>query len=148
MLIIPYVDIFSCPKGNTEAMCVTTNGMIRKDGHAVMGKGIARTVNDKYDVSLRLAAYLRQYGNVPFDLGIHDNFHVLSFPTKNDWQNDSSIELIIQSAQKLMTLADELGLTKIYVPKPGCANGHLDWESQVKPAIENILDNRFIVIQS
>lgn len=148
MQIISYVDIFSCPHGHTEGMCVTTNGMIRNDGHAVMGRGIAKSVNDKYHVSLKLAQHLRANGNVPADLGIYDGFHLLSFPTKDDWRNDSTVALIIASATKLVALANTLGLTKIYLPKPGCANGHLDWETQVKPALSQILDDRFIVIQS
>lgn len=34
------IDIFQLPK-TTEAVCVTTNGVIDKNGNAVMGKGIA-----------------------------------------------------------------------------------------------------------
>lgn len=147
MQTIPYIDIFTCPNGPTEAMCVTTNGMIKKNGRAVMGRGIALSVNTKYHVDNILAKHSRTNGNIPADLGIYDGFHVLSFPTKNNWRDNSSIELIKNSAQELVKLADSLGLTKIYLTKPGCTNGHLDWLSTVKPEISNILDDRFIVIE-
>lgn len=148
MRTIPAADIFKMPHGEHEAMCVTTNGIIKNNGEAVMGRGIAKSVNDRYKVSYALARHLREHGNTPCDLGIHDGFHVLSFPTKHDWRNDSSIQLIGQSAERLMALADSLGLEKIYLTKPGCANGHLDWELQVRPVLEGILDDRFIVILS
>ena len=146
MIEIPSVDIFTCPKGITEAMTVTTNGIIKANGNAVMGRGIALTVDNRYHVSGKLAEHLRANGNVPCDLGVYDGFHLLTYPTKNNWRDNSSIELIMKSSRRLMALADELGLTKIYSVKPGCNNGHLDWQTQVKPAIQPILDDRFIFL--
>ncbi|MBR4421048.1 MAG: hypothetical protein IKS69_00765 [Erysipelotrichaceae bacterium] len=146
MKIIPYTDIYGCPKGVTEAMTVTTNGMIKSNGHAVMGAGIAKTVDQRYHVSGTLAKHLRENGNTPADLGVHDGFHILSYPTKDDWRNPSTLQLIMKSAQLIVKLADELNLTKIYMVPPGCGLGGLNWATQVKPAIENILDDRFIVI--
>lgn len=143
---IDKVDIFTMPKGKNEAMCVTTNGIIKTNGEAVMGRGIAKAVNDKYHVAKILADHLKNHGNIPCDLGIYNGFHVLSFPTKNDWRKNSDPELIRQSAKYLVQLANQLQLSKIYVPKPGCSNGHLDWNKQVKPVIEPILDDRFIII--
>lgn len=146
MQIISYVDIFTMPKGIHEAMCVTTNGMIKNNGEAVMGRGIAKSVNDRYHVARKLADHLRANGNTACDLGVYDGFHLLTYPTKYDWRDNSDVELIKKSAKELMVIADRLELTRVYVPKPGCANGHLNWELQVKPAIETILDDRFVVI--
>lgn len=146
MKAISHVDIFTLPNGSTEAMTVTTNGMIKNNGHAVMGRGIAKSVEDRYQVSGKLASHLRQNGNVPCDLGIYDGFHVLSFPTKNDWRDDSDLNLIVDSARGLMQLADELGLERVYITKPGCGAGRLDWDNVVKPAIKQVLDDRFVVV--
>lgn len=146
MLTIQHTDIFKAASGPNQAICVTTNGIIKRNGEAVMGAGIAKSVNTRYNVARILANHLRANGNIPTDLGIYDGFHILSFPTKNNWRDDSDIELIKNSAKLLVRLADRLKLTKIYTVKPGCNNGHLDWETQVRPAIENILDDRFTVI--
>ena len=146
MVTIEHIDIFSCPHGSSEAMCVTTNGMIKNNGRAVMGRGLALSVENRYHVAAKLAEHIRMCGNTPCDLGIYDGFHVLSFPTKNDWRNASDLQLIKESSAKLVQLADDLNLTKIYTVRPGCGLGNLNWETQVRPAIEPILDNRFIVI--
>ena len=138
-------DIFELPKGLKEAMTVTTNGMIKKDGTAVMGRGIAKSVNDRYGVSLKLAEHIKKHGNTPCDLGIYNGYHILSFPTKNDWRDNSDIELIKQSAKHIVKIANDLCLERIYITKPGCANGHLDWENEVKPALIEIFDDRFVV---
>ena len=53
-----------------DVICVTTNGEVRKDNKAVMGAGCAKFVRDNFEgVDLKLAVYLRQYGNRVFNLG-------------------------------------------------------------------------------
>ena len=140
-------NIFNQPTKHdkTEAICVTTNGMIKSNGHAVMGRGIALAVNNRYHVSLELAKHIRQHGNVPGIIGCSDDVYIISFPTKDDWRNDSDIKLIEQSARHIVSLANEYGLTNIYLTKPGCANGHLDWNN-VRSVIEPILDDRFTIV--
>lgn len=144
---IIHTDIFSVPSlhDGTEAICVTTNGIIKANGHAVMGRGIALQANNLYHVSSTLANHLKVHGNVPGNLGVFNGVYILSFPTKNDWRDDSDIELIKNSAHLLVDMADRLHLKTIYLPKPGCANGRLNWED-VKPVIEAILDDRFVVV--
>ena len=145
------VNIFTIAHGRDNAICITTNGKIKKDGKAVMGRGIAKTANDYFSISDKLAKYLGLYGNRVFDMGLYrfngcDPYHVITFPTKHDWRDDSDIELIKTSAEQLKVLCDKRGITTCYLPPVGCANGHLDYEKQVKPIIEGILDDRFIVI--
>lgn len=141
-------NIFDMPTAhnNTEAICVTTNAMIRNDGRAVMGAGVAKAFRDRYaDLDKKLAAHLQKNGNVPGVLANDNNCYIVSFPTKNDWRNDSSIDLIIESAEKLVKIADDLNLAKVWLPRPGCANGHLNWPD-VKKELETRLDDRFIIV--
>lgn len=140
-------DIFRLPfhRNGTEAICITTNGIIKNNGRAVMGRGIALQADRLYNLGGKLAEHLRRNGNTAANLGCYNNVTMLSFPTKNHWRDDSDINLISQSAKQLVKLADELGLTEVYLPKPGCANGRLDW-NDVKPVIESIFDDRFIVV--
>lgn len=144
-------DIFHLPIEN-EAVCVTTNGIVKPNGHAVMGKGIALDANKKFGLSLRLGTYLNQYGNRAFNLGKYVNeansqiFTIFSFPTKHDWKNNSDIELIKKSAKELMEMCDKFNITKCYLTPPGCSCGKLDYENTVKPFLSEILDDRFVVV--
>lgn len=151
MLEIENEDIFKIAKGQNEAICITTNGMIKTNKHAVMGKGIAKTADNLFHISQKLGEYLERYGNRAFDMGFfaannQEPHHVLTFPTKHDWRNDSDIKLIEESAKQIVRICDARNITKCYLPPVGCANGHLDYEKQVKPVLEKILDDRFIII--
>ena len=143
-------DIFALPQ-NGEAMCVTTNGIVKQNGHAVMGAGIALQANQKFNLSAKLGMYLNQYGNRAFNLGRYqrDNgavFTVFSFPTKHDYRHDSDINLIIKSAEQLVEMCDKFGITRCYLTRPGCGCGKLNWESTVKPWLSQLLDDRFVVV--
>lgn len=143
-------DIFTLPQNN-EAMCVTTNGIVKTNGHAVMGAGIALQANKKLNLSAKLGSYLKQYGNRAFNLGKYQRqdgaiFTVFSFPTKHNFKDDSDINLICKSANELVEMCNKFGITKCYLTRPGCGCGKLNWEHTVKPWLEQILDDRFVVV--
>lgn len=143
-------DIFLLPKGPQEAVCVTTNGVIRADGRAVMGKGIALQANTLFGLDLDLARLIVRDGNHAFDLGVRSDgrgheMRVLTLPTKHHWRYKSDLELIRNSLWEVVQLCNDLGIRRCYLPRPGCANGGLDWETQVRPLCEAMLDDRFVV---
>jgi O-acetyl-ADP-ribose deacetylase (regulator of RNase III) len=75
------------------------------------------------------------------------NEKIVSFPVKHQWFDEKAdIFLIRRSAKQLVDLANMTNWQTIAMPRPGCGNGGLDWED-VKPVIESILDDRFVVIQ-
>lgn len=148
-ILYTHTNIFDLPITNngTEGVCVTTNGMIKKNGSAVMGAGIAKEANERYNLSFILADYLRQYGNHVYMLKQSETgFWLISFPTKNDWRDNSDMKLIEQSAIELSVLCTKNGIRRCYLTPPGCANGHLNFEKQVYPVIDQILDDRFIIV--
>ncbi len=144
-------DIFELPQGPNEAVCITTNGIVKTNGRAVMGRGIALEADKRFQLSALLGAYLRQFGNRAFWMGTRKDtktgrhVSVVTFPTKRDWRDPSELELIRRSCEQVTAIADKFGLKRVYLPCPGCANGGLDWETQVKPVIEPLLDDRFVV---
>ena len=142
-------DIFALPQ-NGEAMCVTTNGIVKRDGHAVMGAGIALQANQKFNLSAKLGYYITVYGNRAFNLGMYQDgnrhYIVFAFPTKHDYRQDSDINLICKSAQQLVEMCDKFNVSKCYLTRPGCGCGKLNWEHTVKPWLSQILDDRFIVV--
>jgi len=117
---------------------ITTNGCIKKDGTAVMGKGIALQANQKYPLlSTKLANHIETYGNV---VGIFPNYKIITFPTKNNWRNESNYKIIQKSCDELVLnwLADYKNIGKVVMPKVGCSNGGLDWFK-----VRNILYKNF-----
>jgi hypothetical protein len=132
--------------------CITTNGVVRKNGKAVMGKGIAleavvrcKLMHPSIDVEALLGYKLSKHGNHVYML---EGTGLISFPTKYSWRDDSSISLIEQSCKELIVLVQPLLAEDsiVVLPAPGCGNGHLDWR-QVKCVIEQILvDDRYIVV--
>ena len=129
---------------NYTYLCVTTNGFVKKNGEAVMGAGIAKTVNllshkHGMNAAARLGRLITKNGNV-----VQRIFkNVIAFPVKHNWWEAADIELIKESCRQLVSLLgpDETAL----LPRPGCGNGKLNW-SDVKPVIEKILDDRVSIV--
>jgi hypothetical protein len=128
-----------------DAICVTTNGEVMKNGKAVMGAGNAKFVRDTFPgIDLKLANYLGRFGNRVFDLGRFEyqgrQLNIVSFPTKHEWKNNSVVELISKSANELSELLKKRQFGTVYLPVPGCSNGKLKW-SEVSPALSILGEN-------
>ena len=144
-------EVFDMVKDG-EVICVTTNGFVKANGGCVMGRGIARQVRDMFPgIDIRLGGYIKKYGNRCFNLADvtmnGKKFRLVSFPVKHIWSDQADINLIIKSCGELMELADKYGYKKIYLPAPGCGNGRLNYEHEVKPWIENLLDDRVVCVR-
>ena len=127
-----------------DAVCVTTNGVVKANGKAVMGAGIAKEANMRYHIAAQLGHKLRTSGNHCYDLGSYDGKNLVSFPTKYDWRNDSDIELIKQSCKELVQLVDRNGWNTVLLPPVGCGCGKLDFNI-IKTMLEQLLDDRFVL---
>jgi hypothetical protein len=129
-----------------DAYVITTNFSMRKDGHAVMGRGCALEAKEKWpDVSLLLGALLRTNEHRVHVLRIiRKDRYLISYPVKFFFSERADLDLITVSAEQLRNLAQDLGLKNIVMPRPGCGNGGLRWE-EVKLEIGGFLDERFIV---
>ncbi len=62
------------------------------------------------------------------------------------WMAGASLKLIEQSAVILSGMAFNQEWKSIVLPCPGCGLGGLDFESEVKPLLEKLLDERFFII--
>ena len=126
-------------------VAITTNGIVKKDGTLVMGKGIALQASDKFPgLAKELGHLVSEYGNRPF---YFSEFKILTIPVKNNYKDDADIDLIKRSCRLLPHFADYWKLEKIYMVRPGCGFGGLKWED-VKKTIDTILDDRFIVVDN
>jgi len=128
-------------------ICVTTNGVVKKSGDLVMGKGIALQFAKRFPgLPLLLGEKVALYGNIVHLIITPDYRHTIaSFPTKHNWRDDSSLSLIEKSAMLLEQLVTEHN-KNAYLTRPGCGNGNLSWEQQVKPILEKRWNDRFHII--
>lgn len=119
---------------------ITTNGFVKKNGEAVMGRGTAWQAKTKYpEFAIRFGEFLKNHGN---HVGIFKDIKLLTMPTKHHWIEDSDLVLIERSCIELVSLPYQ---ETFVMPRPGCGNGKLLW-SEVKLIIEPILDDRFTVL--
>ncbi len=123
--------------------CITTNGALRFNGHAIMGAGIAQQARSRYpELESELGKFIKAHGNHVYLL----SHGFMLFPTKVHWNLNSDLDLIMRSARELVELTNTLPDAKrVLMTRPGCGMGRLSWQV-VKVAIERILDDRFIVV--
>lgn len=157
-----------------DAIVVTTNGYRKPNGECVMGRGIAKQLADIFPTLPKLLGdRISKMGNrVHWFTFPNVNEVIVSFPVKNEseacepnnanvvthmrsrflegqpvpgWACKARLDIIENSAHQLVHMADEFGWTNVICPRFGCGAGELDWETQVKPLVEPILDDRFTV---
>jgi len=136
------------------AIAITTNGEVKQNGEAIMGKGTALQAKQRYPNIPRLLGYrLTRYGNhchifesCQLTNGGITDWSLISFPTKMWWRGKASLELIESSARELMDLIEHNGWTTVYLPRPGTKNGGLDWLEVVTSGALDCLDERVVVV--
>lgn len=153
-------------ENDVDAILITTNGQWTRQGLAAMGGGCAGVCAQRWpQTAQRLGKMLKTFGtNVPFVIGALDkeaNYLdpnremirerkfkclIMSFPTINQLQHGSNLQLIKQSAVILKDYADNFGLKGLVTGRPGCGIGGLNWHNEVKPALQEIFDDRFTIV--
>ncbi|MBK8027038.1 MAG: macro domain-containing protein [Chloroflexi bacterium] len=134
-MTITYVvgDLFESP---AQVLVNTVNTV------GVMGKGIALDFKLIYPDMFKKYQSLCEQGlfNVG-QLWLYKTPYkwVLNFPTKKHWRNPSNPEYIRLGLEKFAATYLEKGITSISFPMLGCGNGELDWDSQVRPMMEQYL---------
>jgi hypothetical protein len=129
---------------------ITTNGTVTAAGKAVMGRGVALDAKKKYpELSKKLAIRINNYGNI---VQYFSYYKLFTFPVKHNWWEKADLKLIEKSTNDLLSFVNAFtrqevpGFEKIYMVRPGCENGKRDWETEVKPILTKILDDRFIIV--
>lgn len=134
------------PEGNKahDWMVFTGNGSVKANGNAVLGRGVA------FEVSM-------YFPRIPYELGtilrysdqlkVHllPKYGLIFFPVKWEWSENADPRLIYRSARQLRSLFP-IPEQKIYMVRPGCGNGNLEWP-RVKKIINQFLHHdNFIVV--
>ena len=130
--------------GEYDAFCITTNGMVKRNGEVVMGAGIAKQAKERFkDLPRVLGAFIRLRGNEPHLIDMQEWFKqdvplLISFPVKHHWKDKADLELIEISANLLKDMIDRQDFEKVALPAPGVGNGKRSWEHEVKPILEKV----------
>lgn len=123
---------------------ITTNGYVNKQGKAVMGRGCALEAKQRMPGSDRiLGQTIKKYGNHVALFGFYKGKDIFSFPVKHNWWEQADLELIKRSCTELMDRLESWHY--VLLPRPGCGNGHLNWED-VKPIIAPLLSDQVYVV--
>lgn len=156
-----------------DAICITTNGYVNKQGNAVMGRGCAYQASKLWpDIPRKLGNRLKEYGNKTRLIWRTEDYRVIAFPVKPAFvvcaSNSANVvghmkhsfrkgqnvpgcfavaetDIIVQSAKQLVVLANTYKLKSVVLPRPGCGAGELEY-SDIRDKIKNILDDRFLII--
>ena len=135
-----------------DAICFTSNGVIKSNGDLVMGGGVAKTFAEKYPwLPVQMGRMVKLRGNVPCLMLTNPTTlgtlkpAIISFPTKHHYKDPSDLDLIAQSAKKLVGITNDRKFAHVAIPYPGIGLGGLD-KKAVKEVISPILDDRFYVL--
>jgi len=134
-----------------DAICVTTNGFVKKNGQAVMGAGNALQAREIFKgLALDLGRLIKKNGNIVQIIRfgkIHGKkLPIVSFPVKHNWWEKADLELIRKSLDQLLAEIKFNQWERVVLPRPGCMNGKLSWLTEVKPLLELFVDDRIYVI--
>lgn len=122
---------------------VPTNGTIKSNGQAVMGRGLAKQLAEQQpEFPSKLGKALAERGNRLF----YWNDKIITFPVKHEWHEKANLELIEKSCKELKEIVENT-TAKIAMPRVGCGNGKLSW-SDVRPIIDYYLGNNVIIVDN
>jgi hypothetical protein len=152
-----------------DAIILTTNGAINKNGEAVMGRGNALyAARCWYGIKKLLGTKLKRKGNrvrlltrrdkeLPYlrlprangdYLDVSVPWHIVAFPVKDHWKDDASKDLIRTSCIQLKKLTTKMSWKTVLLPRPGCGNGNLSWKKDVRPLVKAAFknDKRVVIV--
>jgi hypothetical protein len=120
-------------------------------GAAIMGTGTAEDARDFFlGIDVTLGNMIAEYGprcfRMPSQYTDPNGARIVTMPVKNEWRKQASLELIAESARQLLEMADKFHWQNVVMPRPGCGSGKLMWQD-VKPVLDEILDDRFVVME-
>lgn len=127
-------------EADAEALVNTVNTV------GVMGKGIALQFKKKFPENFK--AYARACKSGEVEIGKMFTFpldqltnprYIINFPTKQHWREKSRLEYVREGLDDLLREIERLGISSIAIPPLGCGNGGLDWETEVRPLIEEAM---------
>ena len=117
---------------------IPTNGTVKRDGSCVMGRGLALQAKKRFpELPFDVGNYILKFGNNTHRFA---KYSIITFPVKHSWHEKADLNLIKESARKLVIMVS----WEVYLPEVGCGNGGRIWE-EVKPILSELPDNFTVV---
>ena len=125
-----------------NVVCITTNGYVKANGEAVMGRGVALQAT-KMVRNLRktVGKLIQDNGHV---VQYVDSLPLIIFPVKYHWKEMADLNLIRRSAWQLEKIALESPIYRFFLPRPGCGNGGRLW-GEVRPLLADLPNNVYVI---
>ena len=141
-------NIFDLPKNEFDAVTITTNGIVKNNGSAVMGAGIAKEANLRYSLADELGTHIINNGNIPhlFTKRGLNNAFLISYPTKFDYRDNSDNELIKQSAYELRNIVKNNNIKRCFITPPGVGLGRLNLNLVINILKDILIEDSYILV--
>lgn len=156
-----------------DAICISVNGFVKKNGEAVMGRGCAKKAAELMPgLPEILGNHLRHFSPRVLNHGSWDGVGIITFPVKPvselckadrsnvvkhmkdrflpgqtvpGWACVARLDIILRSAKELLEHVNGSNYQYVVLPRVGAGAGELNW-NDVKPELDKILDDRFFAI--
>lgn len=123
---------------------ITTNGFVKNNGDAVMGRGAALQAARRWPwLPAKIGAGIREHGRTA--MLVFSQHRLFTFPVKYHWADNADLELIVSSATQLDRLARRHPEHTFVLGRPGCGNGKLQW-AHVRRMIAPLLNDQIYII--
>jgi hypothetical protein len=131
-----------------EWIILPTNGTVDGEGNAyvwdISATAQAGLIFEEFVSDL--GAKIKSKGNVPICL---EKYKIITIPVKSSKDDKSSLDLIKKHLQEVIKIVDKQKLENVYISLPGCnakTKNEIHYRKELKPAIKDILDDRFNII--
>jgi len=122
-----------------DYLCFTSNSTLKSNNNLVMGKGNALAMSNLYPkLSKELGKEIANLSE--YNIMVSKKYKAIAIQTKDDWMNDSTLEMVERSIEAIFKFAKENPKKKIGMPIPGISNGGLSI-FEVIPLLLNKPDN-------
>lgn len=172
-MLIKEGDILSNSIGILDAVCIPTNGYVKKNGEAVMGAGLAKEIKEMLEgIEQKLGMLIKGNGNIVQVISKEEGTYIIAFPVKpiyvkapkgyqilphlrNNFINKdfvpgfavyADLKIIEESCKQLLALVNKTKFETVAMPLVGCGNGGLK-PNVVIPILKKYFheDDRFIL---
>lgn len=122
---------------------IPTNLTLRRDGTAVMGRGVAQQAAWRYPALPDAYGRFLRTSTHP-QLFVHHDFQVICLPVKRHWSARAELDLIRLGVQQLAALPCEI--SPIALPLVGCGFGELSSRIVLPVLAQGLHHDRFLLV--